>query len=113
MLVTASNFRVRGEKYDLTRGQNVSRFACGALFLPPIAGTFVGIGLNPTTAGFVARAGVHPAYAWVLVVVVACFAIETWMAHFAAEAALAPQRAVVKAVSALGGAAAGRVSTRR
>jgi putative oxidoreductase len=65
MLLTASDFRIRAENFDLTRGANVIRIIAGAFMFPHVAGKFVGGALNPGTVGFFAKAGFTPPELWV------------------------------------------------
>lgn len=66
MLIQLDDFRIKADSFDLTKSENIIRIACGAFFLPHVAGKFVGAGLNPAIVGFFSHAGFHPAEAWVV-----------------------------------------------
>jgi putative oxidoreductase len=68
MVLSAEDFKVRPENFDLTRSENIIRIACGLFYLPHIAGKFAAFAvINPGTAKFFAAAGFSPAEAWVWV----------------------------------------------
>jgi len=65
MLLTASDFRIKAENFDLTRGSNLIRIAAGAFMFPHVAGKFAGGALSAATVGFFAKAGFTPPELWV------------------------------------------------
>jgi len=65
MLLTASDFRIKAENFDLTRGSNLVRIAAGAFMFPHVAGKFAGGALSAATVGFFAKAGFTPPELWV------------------------------------------------
>jgi putative oxidoreductase len=65
MFITSSDFRIKAENFDLTKGSNILRIICGAFMFPHIAGKFAAGGLSAATVGFFAKAGFHPPEAWV------------------------------------------------
>ncbi|MET4115238.1 putative oxidoreductase [Bradyrhizobium sp. JR4.1] len=68
MFIAPDDFRIKADNFDLTRMDNVIRIACGAFYLPHVAGKFVGFGvLNPAIVKFFASAGLSPPEAWVYV----------------------------------------------
>jgi putative oxidoreductase len=67
MLITFDDFRIRAEHFDPTKTANILRIMCGALMFPYVAGKFVAGGLSAGTVGFFAKAGFHPAEAWVYI----------------------------------------------
>lgn len=71
MLVTADDFRIKLENFDLTRGLNILRIMVGAFMFPHVAGKFAAGGLSAGTVGFFAKAGFAPPELWV------------WLAAFA------------------------------
>ena len=65
---TSDDFRIKAENFDLSKGANILRIICGAFMFPHIAGKFAaGAGLSAGTVGFFAKAGFHPAEAWVYI----------------------------------------------
>jgi putative oxidoreductase len=67
MLFTSDDFRIKAENFDLSKGANILRIICGAFMFPHIAGKFAAGGLSAGTVGFFAKAGFHPAEAWVYI----------------------------------------------
>jgi putative oxidoreductase len=67
MLITADDFRIKSEDFDLTKGLNVLRIICGAFMFPHVAGKFAGGVLSAGTVGFFAKAGFHPPEVWVYI----------------------------------------------
>jgi putative oxidoreductase len=65
MLLTASDFQIRAENFDLTKGSNLIRIAAGAFMFPHVAGKFAGGALSAATVGFFAKAGFTPPELWV------------------------------------------------
>jgi putative oxidoreductase len=65
MLLTADDFRIKAENFDLTRGANILRIICGAFMFPHVAGKFAAGALSAGTLGFFAKAGFHPPESWV------------------------------------------------
>lgn len=61
-----NDFRIRAENFDLTRSENILRIICGAFMFPHALSKFSALGtLSVGTVGFFAKAGFHPAEAWV------------------------------------------------
>lgn len=72
MFIAIDDFKIKPQNFDLTRGDNIMRIACGLFYLPHIAGKFIAFGVvNPGTAKFFAAAGFSPAEAWVLIAALA------------------------------------------
>jgi putative oxidoreductase len=71
MLLTADDFRIKAENFDLTRGSNILRIICGAFMFPHVAGKFAAGALSAGTVGFFAKAGFHPPELWVYLAAVA------------------------------------------
>src|SRR6478735_3499094 len=67
MLITFDDFRIKAENFELTKTANILRIICGAFMFPHVAGKFVAGGLSAGTVGFFAKAGFHPAEAWVYI----------------------------------------------
>ena len=67
MLFTSDDFRIKAENFDLSKGANILRIICGAFMFPHIAGKFAAGGLSAGTVAFFAKAGFHPAEAWVYI----------------------------------------------
>ena len=67
MFITADDFRIRAENFDVTKGANILRIICGAFFFPHIANKFVAGSLSASTVGFFAKAGFYPPEAWVYI----------------------------------------------
>jgi len=67
MFITADDFRIKSENFDLTKGLNILRIICGAFMFPHVAGKFVGGALSAGTVGFFAKAGFHPPEVWVYI----------------------------------------------
>jgi hypothetical protein len=65
MLVSANDFRIKAENFDLTNGANLVRIAAGAFMFPHVAGKFAGGALSAATVGFFAKAGFTPPELWV------------------------------------------------
>src|SRR3954468_6396923 len=65
MLLSASDFRIKAENFDLSKGTNLIRIAAGAFMFPHIAGKFAGGALSAATVGFFAKAGFTPPEMWV------------------------------------------------
>src|SRR4051794_28158216 len=68
MFLTSDDFRIKASNFDLTQGSNILRIICGAFMFPHAVGKFAVLGtltLNAGTVGFFAKAGFHPADAWV------------------------------------------------
>lgn len=65
MLFTGDDFQIKLENFDLTKSANLLRIACGAFMFPHVAGKFTAGALSASTVGFFAKAGFHPAEAWV------------------------------------------------
>jgi putative oxidoreductase len=97
MLITADDFRIKSEDFDLTKGLNVLRIICGAFMFPHVAGKFAGGVLSAGTVGFFAKAGFHPPEVWVYIAATAetlagialIFGICTRFAAIGAAAVLA------------------------
>lgn len=70
MFLTADDFRIKAENFDLTNGANILRIIAGAFMFPHVAGKFVNGAINPATAGFFAKAGMVPADLWVTIAAV-------------------------------------------
>jgi putative oxidoreductase len=70
-LLSADDFRIKREHFDLTRSENILRIICGAFMFPHAAGKFVDGALSAGTIGFFAKAGFHPPELWI------------WLAAFA------------------------------
>ena len=100
MFFTSDDFRIKAENFDLSKGANILRIICGAFMLPHIAGKFAAGGLSAGTVAFFAKAGFHPAEAWVYIAATAetiagialilgictlAVALEEWKAVFAAR----------------------------
>lgn len=66
MLITREDFRVTAQNFDLTDGHNLVRIVCGLFMFPHVVGKLAGFGLSAGTVGFFAKAGFHPAEAWVV-----------------------------------------------
>jgi putative oxidoreductase len=62
--LTRDDFRIQASSFDLTKGSNVLRIACGAFMFPHIAGKFANGTFNPGTLGFFAKAGMTPPEFW-------------------------------------------------
>jgi putative oxidoreductase len=67
MLFTSDDFRIKAENFDLSKGANILRIICGAFMFPHVAGKFAAGGLSAGTVAFFAKAGFHPAEAWVYI----------------------------------------------
>ena len=67
MFLTAEDFRIKAENFDLTKGANVLRIMCGAFMFPHVAGKFAGGALSVATVGFFAKAGFQPPELWVYI----------------------------------------------
>jgi len=67
MFITADDFRIKSENFDLTKGLNILRIICGAFMFPHVAGKFAGGVLSAGTVGFFAKAGFHPPEVWVYI----------------------------------------------
>ena len=67
MWITADDFRIKAENFDLTNGFNILRIICGAFLFPHVAGKFAAGAVSAGTAGFFAKAGFHPPEVWVLI----------------------------------------------
>jgi putative oxidoreductase len=65
MLLSTSDFRIKAENFDLTKGGNLIRIAAGAFMFPHVAGKFAGGVLSAATVGFFAKAGFTPPELWV------------------------------------------------
>ena len=65
MFVTKSDFRIKAENFDLSKGANVIRIVAGAFMFPHVAGKFAGGALSAATVGFFAKAGFNPPELWV------------------------------------------------
>jgi len=65
MFISAQDFKIRSEHFDLTRSDNILRIICGAFMFPHAASKFVGGALSAGTVGFFAKAGFHPPEFWV------------------------------------------------
>ena len=62
-----TTFASRPRTSDLSKGANILRIICGAFMFPHIAGKFAAGGLSAGTVAFFAKAGFHPAEAWVYI----------------------------------------------
>ena len=62
--LTRDDFRIQASSFDLTKGSNILRIACGAFMFPHIAGKFANGAFNPGTLGFFAKAGMTPPEFW-------------------------------------------------
>ena len=71
MFLTADDFRIKAENFDLTNGTNILRIISGAFMFPHVAGKFVSGALNPATVGFFAKAGMTPPEIWVYIAIAA------------------------------------------
>lgn len=71
MFLTADDFRIKAENFDLTNGMNILRIISGAFMFPHVAGKFVSGALNPATVGFFAKAGMTPPDIWVYIAIAA------------------------------------------
>ena len=68
MLVSADDFRIKAENFDLTKMENIVRIACGVFYLPHVVGKFAAFGvLNPAIVKFFAAAGMSPPETWVYI----------------------------------------------
>src|SRR3954465_15337520 len=67
MFVTLDDFRIKPQNFDLTKGSNILRIICGAFMFPHVMGKFAGGVAAAGTVGFFAKAGFHPAEAWVYI----------------------------------------------
>jgi len=65
MLISADDFRIKAENFDLTKGWNILRIICGAFMFPHVAGKFAAGALSAGTVGFFAKAGFNPPELWV------------------------------------------------
>src|SRR5580765_921726 len=65
MLLNTSDFQIKAENFDLTKGANLVRIAAGAFMFPHVAGKFAGGALSAATVGFFAKAGFTPPELWV------------------------------------------------
>lgn len=65
MFISAQDFKIRSENFDLTRSENILRIICGAFMFPHAASKFVNGALSVGTVGFFAKAGFHPPEFWV------------------------------------------------
>lgn len=65
MFISADDFRVKTENFDLTKSSNVLRIICGAFFIPHALGKFAGLGFNPPIVKFFTAAGFHPPELWI------------------------------------------------
>jgi putative oxidoreductase len=68
--ITREDFALRTDNFDLTKPWNVLRIMSGAFMFPHFVSKFAAGALSAGTVGFFAKAGFHPAEAWV------------WMAAF-------------------------------
>ncbi len=67
MWITADDFRIKAENFDLTNGYNVLRIMCGLFLIPHILGKFAAGGLSAGIVGFFAKAGFQPPEVWVVI----------------------------------------------
>ena len=67
MWPTKSDFRIDPKNFDLTNGLNILRIICGLFMFPHILSKFAAGGVAAGTAAFFAKAGFHPAEAWVYI----------------------------------------------
>ena len=65
MWITADDFRIKAENFDLSNGYNILRIACGLFLIPHVLGKFAAGGLSAGIVGFFAKAGFHPPEIWV------------------------------------------------
>jgi putative oxidoreductase len=65
MFISADDFRIKAESFDLTKSPNVLRIICGAFFIPHVLGKFAGGGFNPPIIKFFGAAGFHPPELWI------------------------------------------------
>jgi putative oxidoreductase len=71
MFISADDFRIKAENFDLTKMENIIRIACGVFYLPHVAGKFAAFGvLNPPIVKFFAAAGLSPPEVWVYIAAV-------------------------------------------
>ena len=75
MFVTKDDFKIKASNFDLSNGFNLLRIICGAFMFPHIAGKFAAGALSAGTVGFFAKAGFHPADAWVMLAAAAEFSV--------------------------------------
>ena len=71
MFISADDFRIKAENFDLTKGSNILRIIAGAFMFPHVARKFAAGGLSAATVGFFAKAGFQPAEIWVYLAAVA------------------------------------------
>jgi putative oxidoreductase len=75
MWITADDFRIKADNFDLTNGMNVLRIICGAFMFPHAASKFIAGGIAPGLAGFFAKAGFQPAEVWICIAAAAEIAV--------------------------------------
>src|SRR3954470_14311451 len=75
MFVSKDDFQIKASNFDLSNGFNILRIICGAFMFPHVAGKFAAGALSAGTVGFFAKAGFHPAEAWVLLAAAAEFSV--------------------------------------
>jgi putative oxidoreductase len=71
MLPTIDDFRIKAANFDLTRSSNILRIISGAFMFPHVMGKFAAGAAAPGTVAFFAKAGFHPAEAWVYIAALA------------------------------------------
>lgn len=71
MFLTANDFRIKAENFDLTNGMNILRIISGAFMFPHVAGKFTAGALTPGTVAFFGKAGMTPPEVWVYIAVAA------------------------------------------
>jgi putative oxidoreductase len=67
MFFIASDFTIKAENFDLTKGSNILRIIAGAFMFPHVLGKFAGGALSAGTIAFFAKAGLTPPELWVWV----------------------------------------------
>jgi putative oxidoreductase len=67
MFITADDFRIKADSFDLTKGWNVLRIIAGAFMFPHVAGKFAAGGLSAGTVRFFGTAGFYPPELWVII----------------------------------------------
>lgn len=67
MFITAEDFKLKAENFDLTQGSNILRIMCGAFMLPHVASKFTAGAVSAGTAAFFGKAGFQPAEIWVCI----------------------------------------------
>jgi putative oxidoreductase len=70
MWLSKEDFRIQARNFDLTNGLNILRIICGLFMFPHVMGKFAAGTVSAATVGFFAKAGFHPAEAWVYIAAV-------------------------------------------